>query len=123
MPKAGFKSITVAETVYDNFYDVYNLNKKDLRMNGIYSFAAYVTDLLEQSTRNQITFSKHQEVIKKISVDSDRIILQDTRINRIVELTIVKGELFCQFCSSLKCSHIGYCYSIHSIYRELNHGN
>lgn len=32
MPKAGFKSITVSETVYNKVFDVYELSRKDLEL-------------------------------------------------------------------------------------------
>ena len=48
MPKAGFKSITVSETVYDKFQEVYLKNKTDLTMKGVNSFSGYVTYMLEE---------------------------------------------------------------------------
>jgi len=39
LPKAGFKSITVSETVYDKFHEVYQKSKDDLTMKGVNSFA------------------------------------------------------------------------------------
>jgi hypothetical protein len=35
MPKAGFKSITVSENVYNKFFDVYIRSKKELELKGI----------------------------------------------------------------------------------------
>jgi len=32
MPKAGFKSITISEQVYDKFHDVFEKNKSELAM-------------------------------------------------------------------------------------------
>ena len=49
MPKAGFKSITVSEEVYDKFFDVFEKNKPELVMKGINSFSGYVTYMLEQT--------------------------------------------------------------------------
>lgn len=120
MPKAGFKTITVSDYVYDTFFAVYKKNKRELAMNGIFSFSGYITDLVRQSTEKTRTFSKYQEAIQKISVDADRVILKDMGKNRIVEVTISKGELFCQLCEKNSCLHIGYCYSIHNIYKNLD---
>ena len=39
MPKPGFKSITISETVYEKFFDVYEKNKEKLTMKGVNSFA------------------------------------------------------------------------------------
>ena len=49
MPKPGFKSITISESVYDKFHDVYEKNKDKLTMKGVNSFAGYITCLLYTS--------------------------------------------------------------------------
>ena len=48
MPKTGFKSITVTETVYDKFFDEYLKKKDELSMKGITSFSGFVTCELAQ---------------------------------------------------------------------------
>ncbi len=48
MPKAGFKSITVNEKVYDKFYQIFFDQKEKLAMKGVSSFAGYVTLCLEE---------------------------------------------------------------------------
>ncbi|EPA04554.1 hypothetical protein [Candidatus Nitrosarchaeum limnium] len=58
MPKAGFKSITVSETVYDKFQDVYQKNKDSLAMKGVNSFSGYVTYMLEEMMQKDKTFCK-----------------------------------------------------------------
>ena len=83
MPKAGFKSITVSESVYDKFYDVFLKNKDDLAMKGVNSFSGYVTYMLEEMMQKDKTFARYAPKIEKISVDDNRIILKDNIINRI----------------------------------------
>ena len=46
MPKAGFKSITVSENIYDKFYKKYEKKKKILAMKGINSFSGYMVSIL-----------------------------------------------------------------------------
>ena len=43
MPKEGFKSIKVSDTVYDRYYEIYKKNKQELAMKGVNSFAGYIT--------------------------------------------------------------------------------
>jgi len=43
--------------------------------------------------------------IEKISVHDDRVILKDNIKNRIVEVAVMKGELFCQLCEENDCKH------------------
>ena len=109
MPKAGFKSITISENVYDKFYDVFQKNKEELTMKGVNSFAGYITYLLEDMVQKD-----------KISVDDDRVVLKDNIKNRIAEVTIQRGELFCQLCEEKDCVHIGFVFSLPDVYEVLN---
>ena len=120
MPKAGFKSITVSETVYDKFQDVYQKNKANLTMKGVNSFSGYVTYMLEEMMQKDKTFARYAPKIEKISVDDDRVILKDNIKNRIAEVAVQKGELFCQLCDEKDCVHVGFVFSIPDVYEVLN---
>ncbi len=120
MPKAGFKSITVSEEVYDRFFDVFEKNKPELVMKGINSFSGYVTYMLEQTMQKDKTFARYAPKIEKVAVDEDRVILKDNIKNRIAEVAIQKGELFCQLCEEKDCVHIGYVFSLPDVYEVLN---
>ena len=96
MPKAGFKSITVSEEVYDKFFDVFEKNKPDLTMKGINSFSGYVTYMLEQTMLKDKTFARYAPKLEKIAIDDDRVVLKDNIKNRIAEVAVQKGKLFCQ---------------------------
>jgi predicted CopG family antitoxin len=120
MPKAGFKSITVSEEVYDKFYEVFEKSKPDLMMKGINSFSGYVTYMLEQTMQKDKTFARYAPKIEKVTVDDDRVILKDNIKNRIAEVTIQRGELYCQLCEEKDCVHIGYVFSLPDVYEILN---
>ena len=97
MPKAGFKSITVSETVYDNFHEVYQKSKDDLVMKGVNSFSGYVTYMLEEMMQKDKTFARYAPKIEKISVDDDRVILKDNIKNRIAEVAVQKENCFVSY--------------------------
>ncbi|NIP62139.1 MAG: hypothetical protein GWN01_15840 [Nitrosopumilaceae archaeon] len=120
MPKAGFKSITVSESVYDKFYDVYQKNKDGLSMKGISSFSGYVTYMLEEMMQKDKTFARYAPKLEKISVDDDRVILKDNIRNRIAEVAIQKGELVCLLCEEKDCVHVGFVFSLPDVYEVLN---
>lgn len=120
MPKDGFKSITVSETVYNKFYDVYQKNKQELTMKGVNSFAGYVTYMLEETMQKDKTFAKYAPKLEKISIDEDRVLIKDNIKNRIAEVTIQRGELYCQLCEEKSCFHIGYVFSLPDVYEILN---
>ena len=117
MPKAGFKSITISETVYDKFHDVYQKSKGDLPVN---SFSGYVTYMLEEMMQKDKTFARYAPKIEKISIDDDRVVLKDNIKNRIAEVAVQKGELFCQLCDEKDCVHVGYVFSLPDVYEVLN---
>ena len=120
MPKAGFKSITVSEEVYDKFFDVFEKNKPDLTMKGINSFSGYVTYMLEQTMLKDKTFARYAPKLEKIAIDDDRVVLKDNIKNRIAEVTVQKGELFCQLCEEKDCVHVGFVFSLPDVYEILN---
>jgi hypothetical protein len=120
LPKEGFKSITVSEVVYSKFFDVYQKNKEDLLMKGVNSFSGYVTYMLEEMMQKDKTFAKYAPKIEKISVDDDRVILKDNIKNRIAEVAMQRGELFCQLCEDKNCVHVGFAWAIPEVYELLN---
>ncbi len=120
MPKAGFKSITVSESIYDKFHDVYQKNKNNLAMKGVNSFAGYVTYMLEEMMQKDETFARYAPKLEKISVDDDRVILKDNLKNRIVEVAVQKGELYCMLCEEKDCIHIGFVWSLPDVYDVLH---
>jgi predicted CopG family antitoxin len=120
VPKAGFKSITISEEVYDKFFDVYQKNKPELTMKGVNSFAGYITYMLEDLMQKDKTFARYAPKLEKISVDDDRVIIKDNIKNRIAEVTIQRGELYCQLCEEKDCVHIGFVFSLPDIYEVLN---
>jgi len=120
MPKAGFKSITISEQVYDKFHDVFEKNKSELAMKGVNSFAGYITYMLEDMMLKDKTFARYAPKLEKISVDDDRVIIKDNIKNRIAEVTIQRGELFCQLCEDKNCFHIGFVFSLPDVYEVLN---
>ena len=120
MPKAGFKSITVSESVYDKFHEVYQKNKDDLTMKGVNSFAGYVTYMLEEMMQKDKTFARYAPKLEKISIDEDRVVLKDNLKNRIAEVAVQKGELYCMLCEEKDCVHIGFVWSLPDVYEVLN---
>lgn len=120
MPKEGFKSITVSDTVYDKYYEIYLKNKQELTMKGVNSFAGYITYMLEQTMQKDKTFAKYAPKLEKVSIDDDRVIVKDNIKNRIAEVTVQRGELYCQLCEEKNCFHVGFVFSLPDVYEILN---
>ena len=120
MPKPGFKSITVSETVYDKFFEVYKKNKDNLTMKGVNSFAGYITYMLEDKMQKDKPFAKYAPKLELISIEDDRVIIKNNIENRIAEIVYQRDELYCQLCEAKDCHCIGYVWSIPEIYEKLN---
>ena len=120
MPKAGFKSITVSESIYNKFHDVYKKNKDDLAMKGINSFAGYITFMMEDLMQKDETFARYAPKLEKVSVDDNRVVVKDNIKNRIAEVAIQNGELYCMFCEEKDCVHVGFVFSLPDVYEVLN---
>ncbi|HKU32799.1 MAG TPA: hypothetical protein VJR22_03010 [Candidatus Nitrosotalea sp.] len=120
MPKAGFKSITVSEEVYNRFHDIYKKNKQDLAMKGINSFAGYITYMMEDLMQKDETFARYAPKLEKISADDNRVVIKDNIKNRIAEVAVQNGELYCLLCEEKNCVHVGYVFSLSEVYEVLN---
>ena len=123
VPKSGFKSITVSEHVYRKFFDVYEKSKKDLEMKGITSFSGYLTSMMEEMMQKHEVFAKYAPMMEKLAVDDNRVVVKDNKKNRIAEVQIKNGELYCMLDEKTDCIHVGFVYSLPEVYRTLyEHG-
>ena len=120
MPKVGFKSITVSEEVYNRFHDIYRKNKHELAMKGINSFAGYITFMMEDLMQKDETFARFAPKLEKVSADDNRVVIKDNIKNRIAEVAVQNGELYCLLCEEKDCVHIGFVFSLPEIYEVLN---
>lgn len=120
MPKEGFKSITVSDHIYDRFQDIYNDNKTTLAEKGVRSLSGYVSYMLEEAMVRDETFAQHAPKIERISVEDDRIILQDHIQNRVAEVVFQNGALYCFLCDAKNCMHVGYVFSMPDVYKTLD---
>lgn len=119
MPKAGFKSITISESVYKKFHDAYQNKKDELAMKGINSFAGYVTCMLEETMQKDSTFARHAPKLKRISSYDNKIVLQDDLRDRVAEVAVQGGELYCMLCEEKRCVHISFVWSLPDVYEIL----
>lgn len=120
LPKVGFKSLTLSDTVYNRVYSVYESNKKELNAKGVNSFSGYVTSMLEETMQRDKNFAIHAPRIEEVSVADDQIILKDNISSRIAEIVFQNDQLYCYLCEKNDCIHIGYAFSIPAIYKRLS---
>ena len=120
MPKPGYKSITVTEHIYNEFFKVYQKNKKGLEIKGIRSFSGYLTSMMEETMLRYETFARHAPYMEKLSIDQNRVVLKDNKRNRIAEVMLKEGELQCLLDEKSDCVHVGFVYSLPELYNMNN---
>ena len=110
MPKPGFKSFSLKEDIYNELFSKYGKNKETLKKKGINSFSAYLISILNESIKNIIL--PESTFFEKIFHDETSIAIKDKKKNKIIEISISKGKLFCNQDNSNSCIHIGFAYSL-----------
>ena len=120
MPKEGFKSITVSETVYKRFNDAFDNSKDALAVRGVRSLSGYISYMLEERMQENEAMAQHAPRMKKIAVDDDRVVLLDSKANRIAEVVLQNGKMFCQLCEEDNCLHVGFAYALPEVYAALS---
>jgi hypothetical protein len=65
-------------------------------------------------------FAKHAPYMEKLSIDQNRVVLQDNKRNRIAEVLLKEGELHCLLDEKSDCVHVGFVYSLPEIYYQNN---
>jgi len=120
MPKSGFKSYALKEELYNSLQEKYEKDKEELQKQGINSLSAFLTHLMSKNVEEQITQQKYKQGIEKVRIISDTVVLKDNTIDRIIELKIKNGKLYCEFDGKSDCMHVGFAYSIPEINELLN---
>jgi len=89
-------------------------------MKGINSFAGYITFMMEDLMEKDETFARFAPKLEKVSADDNRVVIKDNIKNRIAEVAVQNGELYCLLCEEKDCVHIGFVFSLPEIYEVLN---
>ena len=110
MPKPGFKSFAIKEELYKFWKLNFEKNKEKLRIKGITSFSGYVSSLMNKNIVDSRIQIHDKMVFSKVFFKDDKLVLKDNLRNRIAELSIVKGKLFCHLDNRNDCEHIGFAY-------------
>lgn len=120
MPKSGFKSFSLKEGIYDEFFSKYVKNKEILELKGIHSFSGYIAYILNSAIKNHIVLKNSP--FEKIYHDTTTVTIKDKQKNKIIEISIMKNQLFCRNDNSNNCVHVGFAYSIPEVI-ELIHND
>lgn len=113
MPNGKYKSITVSETVFDNFYKAYEKIKEPLKEKGIFSFSAYFESLMVEVLEDiKISYR-----FRDVTFFNDLVIFRDYWLGQMVEVEILEDGIWCKTCKREDCLHIGFLYSVPKTYQ------
>jgi len=78
---------------------------------------------MEELLQKHEAFAKYAPMMEKVAVDDNRVVVKDNKKNRIAEVQIKGGELYCLLDEKNDCVHVGFVYSLPEVYKMLyEHG-
>jgi|SRR3989304_1841342 len=104
MPDKGFRSVNVAEEVYQKLRERAKHEKK--------SIAAYATQILASVMEADERLSRYAPFIEVIGFEGNSVILRDHKLDRIVEVYLHEKELSCYYDGSKDCLHVAFCHAL-----------
>ena len=121
MPAKGYASITVSEGIYKKLKETYNkeTSREKVKLSLSKWTEKYLWDVVEENEawRGYMPFLQEEEITE------EGIFIRDNRLNRLVQLSIKEGDLFCDLDRASNCVHIGFAWSIPQVYRAMKeHG-
>ena len=118
MPKKGFKSYILKDEIFDFWTNEYKQNKDIFTQQGITSFSAFLTHMMNKSIEQ--THTQSEQFMKVVYLKNNLLAIQDNIQNNVVNLLIKKGKITCLLDKKEDCVHVGYAYSIPEVYKLMN---
>ncbi|MDI1496237.1 MAG: hypothetical protein K8823_1545 [Cenarchaeum symbiont of Oopsacas minuta] len=116
MPKTGFTSITVPKIIYDDFHFKYTERKQILTRQGIRSFSAYISYIIQSFNDRIASTSSIEQVVKVVLLEKNKIVLYHVRMNDTFTFTIIKNNMIrCNGCKSNSCLHCGLALAVSEV--------
>jgi len=121
MPAKGYASITVTEAIYKKLKETYGkeTSHEKVKLSLSKWTEKYLWDVIEENEawRGNMPFLQEEEITEQ------GIFIRDNRLNRLVQLSVKEGDLFCDLDQASNCVHIGFAWSIPQVYRVMKkHG-
>ena len=104
MPDKGFRTITIAEQVYEKVKLKAEQEKK--------SIASYATQVLASVIEADDRLSRYAPFIEVVGFEGNAAILRDHKVDRIIEVYMHKKELMCVYDGSKECVHVSFCLAL-----------
>jgi hypothetical protein len=74
--------------------------------------------MMEKMMLRYEVFAKHAPYMEKLSIDQNRVVIQDNKRNRIAEVLLKEGELQCLLDEKPDCVQVWLVYSLPELYNN-----
>ena len=121
MPYKGHSSITVTDALYNKIKSKHHENYVVNHVKP--SLSDYVENILWYVLESDDILKKYAPFLEKDKIADNTIFIKDNRVNRIAELIVQDGDLYCLLDERKDCVHIGFAWSIPEVYKIMaEHG-
>jgi len=117
LTRPGWRTVLLREEVVSRLEKV--KEQKEAGKPRKIPLGALIEDLIWPILESDELLRKYGPYLSEFSIDDDKIILRDNRINEIVELTFRNDVLYCGHDRSDNCVHIGFAWSIPKVYKVM----
>lgn len=115
MPRPGYVSVSIKESLYKELDEDYKHEKTMLAREGVGSLSGYLTKIVLNHLKD-----RDQGRLRHFNIYENVVRIEDTKIERLVDVDYRNGEMFCGLCDSAECIHTGFAWGVYRQYRALH---
>ncbi|MDP7982590.1 MAG: hypothetical protein ACP5G6_07740 [Conexivisphaera sp.] len=119
MPMAGYRSITVSEEVYNKLVQFLEEHKDELKKQDVRSISSLVGHLVMYVIEADDILRRRAPWMRLVGFTEHGVVIEDKKIDRIVEVRLVNDDLFCELDQRDDCVHVGFAYAIPEVYNAM----
>lgn len=111
-------TVLVRKELKDKLQEVYEKKKVELFKRGVPNYTSYVNSLLWQVIEAEENLMKYSPYLSFVGFNrrGNGVFIYDYKMDRIAEVTLHNGELYCDLDDSTRCIHVGFAYALPEIY-------
>ncbi|BBE42476.1 hypothetical protein [Conexivisphaera calida] len=119
MPMTGYRSITVSEEVYNKLVQFLEEHKDELKKQDVRSISSLVGHLVMYVIEADDILRRRAPWMRLVGFTEHGVVIEDKKIDRIVEVRLVNDDLFCELDQRDDCVHVGFAYAIPEVYNAM----